>query len=341
VELLRQCVDTLWHIEGGRIHIFSGHYDDYLREKKRERTSLEHELAELHRQKKDMHTALMQEQKRAAKSRSKGEKSIRERKWPTVVSDAKARRGEETSGHKQLAIHHRKEELSERLSSLHLAEIIRPTFSLCASDIGHQTLISITDGSVGYADPPLLSNIHLSMMNSDRMALLGENGSGKSTLIKSILNDPALTRSGHWHTPKREDIGYLDQHYGTLSPEQSVLETIHTLVPAWSHQEVRRHLNDFLFRKNEEVNASVSTLSGGEKARLSLAQIAARTPKLLILDELTNNLDLETRAHVIQVLQAYPGTLIVISHDPDFLKAIGIQNAYLINDGTLRTTAFS
>lgn len=66
-------------------------------------------------------------------------------------------------------------------------------------------------------------------------------------------------------------------------------------------------------------------LSGGEKARLSLAQIAARTPKLLILDEITNNLDLETRGHVIEVLKNYPGAMIVISHDADFLEEIGVN----------------
>ena len=104
-----------------------------------------------------------------------------------------------------------------------------------------------------------------------------------------------------------------------------MLETIADLVPHLPHTEIRRHLNDFLFRKNEEVNALVSTLSGGEKARLSLAQIAAKTPKLLILDEITNNLDLETKEHVMQVLKAYPGAMIIISHDADFLEEIGIS----------------
>lgn len=97
---------------------------------------------------------------------------------------------------------------------------------------------------------------------------------------------------------------------------------------SWSPAEIRRFLNDFLFRKNEEVDALVHTLSGGEKARLSLAQIAAKTPKLLILDEMTNNLDLETRAHVIQVLQSFPSALITVSHDHDFLKEINIGKQY-------------
>ncbi|WP_371254323.1 ATP-binding cassette domain-containing protein [Orientia tsutsugamushi] len=104
------------------------------------------------------------------------------------------------------------------------------------------------------------------------------------------------------------------------------------LVPSWSHAEIRRHLNDFLFRKNEEVNAPVSILSGGEKARLSLAQIAAKTPKLLILDEITNNLDLETKEHVVQALKAYPGAMIIISHEANFLEEICVNSYFKITD---------
>ena len=167
------------------------------------------------------------------------------------------------------------------------------------------------------------------------MAITGDNGSGKSTLIKAILGDESVCKTGDWHGVKQEDIGYLDQHYGTLNPDQTVLETIANLVPHWPHAEIRRHLNAFLFRKNEEVNALVGTLSGGEKARLSLAQIAARTPKLLILDEITNNLDLETKGHVIQVLKSYPGAMIMISHEADFLEAIEVKHYLIIRHGVL------
>ena len=325
-ELLRNCIDTLWHIDNGKIHVFSGNYDDYIRELRGRRASIEQELARLDRQKKDMHHDLMKEQKRAAKSKAKGEKSIHQRKWPTVVSNAKASRSEETSGRKKSAIDHKKQDLTERLSNLRLPEIIMPKFSLNSADIGDRTIVSISDGSIGYAEQePLLQKISLSIGSRDRIAIKGNNASGKSTLIKAILDDASVIKSGNWHAPKISDIGYLDQHYGTLSAEKTVLETIAELVPTWTHIEVRRHLNDFLFRKNEEVNSLVAQLSGGEKARLSLAQIAARTPKLLILDEITNNLDLETRGHVIEVLKNYPGAMIVISHDADFLKEIEVS----------------
>ncbi|KJV90063.1 ATP-binding cassette domain-containing protein [Rickettsia bellii] len=78
------------------------------------------------------------------------------------------------------------------------------------------------------------------------------------------------------------------------------------------------------------MNNKVSQLSGGEKARLSLAKIAASLPKLLVLDEITNNLDLETKEHIIQILKSYPGVMLVISHDIDFLKAIEIKDFFRI-----------
>ncbi|PPE03084.1 ATP-binding cassette domain-containing protein [Holospora curviuscula] len=334
-ELLRNCIDTLWHIDNGNIRVFKGAYDDYIHELRGRRASIEQELARLDRQKKDMHHDLMKEQKRAAKSKAKGEKSIHQRKWPTVVSNAKASRAEETSGHKKSAIDHKKQDLTERLSNMRLPEIIMPKFSLNSSDIGDRTIVSISDGSIGYAEQePLLQKISLSISSRDRIAIQGDNASGKSTLIKAILDDVCVIKSGNWYAPKISDIGYLDQHYGTLSAEKTVLETIAELVPTWTHIEVRRHLNDFLFRKNEEVNSLVAQLSGGEKARLTLAQIAAKTPTLLILDEVTNNLDLETRGHVIEVLKNYLGAMMVISHDADFLEEIGINEVVDVQNFT-------
>ena len=160
--------------------------------------------------------------------------------------------------------------------------------------------------------------------------ILGENGSGKTTLVKAILGDPSIERSGEWSLIDPMHIGYLDQHYQTLDPQKTVFETIQAIASEKQDAEIRCLLNDFLFRKNEQVEARVNTLSGGERARLSLCQIGARTPRLLILDEVTNNLDLETRDHVIQVLQEYPGGLIIISHDQDFLHQIEIEKKVVL-----------
>ncbi|MCE3269327.1 MAG: ATPase component of transporter with duplicated ATPase domain, partial [Burkholderiales bacterium] len=121
---------------------------------------------------------------------------------------------------------------------------------------------------------------------------------------------------------------YLDQHYNNLPKMQTIAQYISGLMPSWNHAELRTFLNKFLFRKNEEVNNYISFLSGGELVRLSLAVIALKAPKLLILDEITNNIDLTTREHIIQVLNSYPGAMIVISHDTNFLQEIKITANY-------------
>lgn len=325
-ELLCNFVDRLWHIDNSKITIFSGNYNDYIHETRAKRSSIETEINRLDRKKKDIHQSLMQEQSRAAKSKQKGQKSIEQRKWPTIISNSKALNAQETSGRKKSAIDHKKQDLTEQLSNLRLPDVIMPKFSLSASDIGDRSVLSIQDASISYTDR-ILQNINLELGSRGRIAIRGSNGSGKTTLIKAILNDASINKTGNWYVTK--DIGYLDQHYSTLESDLTVLESLDIL-------DKRRHLNDFLFRKPEEVNAKVITLSGGEKARLSLARIAAITPRLLILDEVTNNLDLETRQHVIEVLQNYPGAMIVISHDENFLREIGIEDFYEIEDRQLQ-----
>lgn len=335
VALLRQMVDTFWHIDQGRIHIFTGGFDDYQQARSMQYANLQTSLQRLKSEKKSLHQSLMQEQQRAAKSKSKGAKNIDQRKWPTVVSHAKADRSQQTSGRKKAALSHKKEAVLAELAVLHLPEVIVPKFHLSAKQNRH-TILSISQGAIGYVQNHwLLQEIYLSVTAGHRIAIVGDNGSGKSTLLRAILGDPNVIRMGEWPLPKQNAIGYLDQHYQTLSPTDTVLTTISHLMPNCSQVEIRRHLSDFLFRSQEEVNTPIAQLSGGEKARLSLAQIAAFTPELLLLDEVTNNLDLETRQHIIEVLKAYTGSLIVISHDEDFLQAIDIQDHYKIAAGSL------
>lgn len=326
VEVLRTCVDTFWHFHEGSIQIFSGAYDDYLQALQQNRQVIEKQLVSLKRQKKELHQALMKEQVRAKTSRIQGEKHVHQRKWPTVVSLTKAQRAQETAHQKKKQLQERKEILVDALSEHALPERIQPSFSLTAAEISDQVLVSISAGSIGY-DQVLVKEIYCAIRGRTRIAINGANGSGKSTLLKAILNDPSVKKTGEWILPRSEDLGYLDQHYTQLEACKTVLEIIQAQVN-WTHGEIRCHLNTFLFRKNAEINTRVADLSGGEKARLMLALIAAKTPKLLILDEITNNVDLETRNHILSVLQAYPGALIVVSHDSDFLAQLNLTETY-------------
>lgn len=325
-DLLRTLPTIIWHIDEGQCHIFRGSYDDFQRERFHQRSALEKHIFELNNQKKAAHEALMKEQARAKTSRKKGEKSIKQRKWPTIVSSTKARRAQETSGRLSNAIAEKKERLLEQLSMVRLPEVIKPKFFLSGSDNRHGVLVSINDGSVAY-DQIILKNIFFTISGTERIAITGKNGSGKSSFLKALLSDAHIKRAGTWLTPKPSEIGYLDQHYQTLDPEKTALELTLAIRKDWRLNEARKHLNDFLFR-GDEVTMTTKKLSGGEKARLSLALIALCPPKLLILDEVTNNLDLETKQHVIEVIRDFPGALLVVSHDNDFINSVGIKNLY-------------
>ncbi|AUH72402.1 ATP-binding cassette domain-containing protein [Legionella sainthelensi] len=334
-ELINTVTSTLWHIDVGKITVFKGSYSDYQRLLAERKASIDHELVKLVRQKKEAHLALMKEQERTKRSRIQGEKKIAQRKWPTIRSHTKLAKAI-TTGDKRLShIHYKKQQLLEERSSLYQPEVIKPKFKL--NGFGHhKSLIKIQEASIGYEYGNLiLDDINFHLSGCERVALYGDNASGKSTFVKAILGAPQIKRMGEWIVPDYSTLGYLDQHYQHLNSEETVLDLMRCQMPHASHPEIRAHLNDFLFRKNEEVGIKVKNLSGGEKARLSLALIAANSPKLLILDEITNNVDLETRTHIIEVLHDFPGAMLVISHDHDFLESIRIQTKYRIYEGKI------
>jgi ATPase subunit of ABC transporter with duplicated ATPase domains len=333
INLLSNSVDILWCIDDEKVQIFRGSYDNYILEKTRKHFAIKQELALIHQKAKECHYALMKEQIRAKKGKKQGEKHKKQRRWPTVVSATKIGRAVETTGKKKKQINTRKQELVDTLSELKMSKIIRPKFSLLVKKM-NKTILFIVDGSIGY-QKPIINNINFIVGGDEKVAIVGNNGSGKSTLVKSILNTPNITKSGEWYTPAIDDIGYLDQHYNNLDLNSTLFEEISDLVPSWPQFKIRQHLNDFLFHKNEEVNALMETFSGGEKVRACLAKIVAKAPKLVILDEITNNLDIETKNHVVEVLKNYLGSVIIISHDEDFLNQIGINTFYLIKNGCL------
>lgn len=335
--LLDQHIDTLWHIHEQQITTFSGNYSDYLKTQKQQQTSLQQERTMLKREAHANHAKKMQEQKRAAASKRKGEKSIQQRKWPTVVSKAKVHRATQTAGKKQKVCREKSSQIHDTLNAIYVPKTIEPTFTIPAGWHNDGQLISISHADIGYLpNHPLLHDVGLCVSGKERIAIVGNNGSGKSTLLKAILDAPGVYKTGHWQTPKRELIGYLDQHYASLDKNLSAMDHIKRLCPTWSDQTIQSQLQTFLFWAQSACQTPSHNLSGGEKARLVLSMIAANPPKLLLLDEITNNLDLETRTHVAQVLSHYPGALILISHDHDFIEAIGIDRCYHIHDGTLQ-----
>lgn len=325
--LVNQCAEVIWHIDRGVIHQFRGSFDEYIKKHEKEKSKIEHKLLELDREKRFVHKKLMKEQERAKKSKQYGRNKYSGDK---INLSAKKRKGETTTGNRKADISVYRNELKEKIELIYEPKKIIPKFAFDQMRVrSNRNILEIRDGSIGYNNV-ILDNISIQLASDQRLAIKGKNGSGKTTLIKAIMSDDQVSVCGEWIIPQKNDIGYLDQFYKNFKGI-TPFDEIKYNMPNASDSEIREHLNYYLFRSNDQVHADIHTLSGGERARLSMAAIASRPFKLLILDEPTNNIDMETVGHLVDVLNNYTGSLLVISHDNSFLQQIETESEYLLD----------
>ncbi|MGF1758728.1 ABC transporter ATP-binding protein [Photobacterium sagamiensis] len=175
--------------------------------------------------------------------------------------------------------------------------------------------------SYSYDETPIINDFSFTVMRGDRIALIGPNGCGKSTLLKLMLEKLTPT-SGHFHCGTKIDAAYFDQYREVLDPEKTVMDNLAEGRQEVTVNGVTRHalgyLQDFLFHPRR-ARTPVKALSGGEKNRLLLAKLFLKPNNLLILDEPTNDLDIETLELLEEILANYQGTLLLVSHDRQFV----------------------
>ncbi|MEK4172522.1 ATP-binding cassette domain-containing protein [Lysinibacillus sp. FSL L8-0312] len=193
-------------------------------------------------------------------------------------------------------------------------------------------VLSVDDLTIGYDDQLISSGINLRTFREDRIALVGPNGVGKSTLLKTIVKD-LTPLAGAIRYGTNVQIGYYDQEQAKLSSNKSVLKELWDEWPLMNEKDIRTVLGRFLF-SGEDVDKTVSSLSGGEKARLALSKLMMQKANFLILDEPTNHLDLDSKEVLENALIDYPGTLLFVSHDRYFINRITTKVVELSGTGS-------
>ncbi|MCZ2720994.1 ATP-binding cassette domain-containing protein [Marinomonas sp. 15G1-11] len=224
----------------------------------------------------------------------------------------------------------------EKMETIGPAHIDSPFyFSIPFAEKTSQQLIQLTNADLGYLAEDGTEKVQLYQTNfgirdGQRIGLLGPNGAGKSTLIKSIVGEIS-NLSGALVCGENLKVGYFSQHQlSALDLTASPLLHIQRLTPKVLENEIRRYLGSFGFVGDDALRP-VKGFSGGEKARLALSLIAWTKPNLLVLDEPTNHLDLEMRQALTEALQAFPGAILVVSHDRHLLNST-VDEFYLIAD---------
>jgi len=192
--------------------------------------------------------------------------------------------------------------------------------------------------SKSFGDRKVIDDLSMIVMRGDRLGLIGPNGAGKSTLLKLILG-AIEPDSGTVKLGTQLQVAYFDQMREQLDPEKSVVETISPgsewIEIGGERKHVMSYLGDFLFAPRR-AQSPVRTLSGGERNRLLLARLFARPANLLVLDEPTNDLDIESLELLEDTLQSYSGTLLLVSHDRAFLDNVATQVVVAEGDGRWR-----
>ena len=191
-----------------------------------------------------------------------------------------------------------------------------------------------TDLTVGYPQKVVFRNAEIEIRRGEKVALVGRNGEGKTTLMRVIMGqlDPI---SGEAKVGHNVSIGYFAQNQeDVLDKSQTVLETLESIASGDIRTKLRDILAAFLF-KGEDIDKKVAILSGGERARLGMAKLMLQQYNLLALDEPTNHMDIRSKDVLKQALKNFDGTLVVVSHDRDFLDGL-VDKMYEFRDGKVK-----
>ena len=298
--LLDRCVDSIAHLDRGKITLTPGGYDEFVRiktERAAQQTAMATRIAA---QKAHMQSFVDRFRAKATKARQAQARIKAIARLPVIEAVL--------------------EDHATRFSFPEPAQMAPP-------------ILSIDRVSVGYGGPPILRNLTLRVDMDDRIALLGANGNGKSTLAKLVAGK-LDTMSGEVRRGPKLRVGYFAQHQtDELTMGETPIDHMARALPRAAPQQVRGQLARFGLDA-DRANTRVESLSGGEKARVLLALATRDAPQLLILDEPTNHLDIDAREALVRALADFSGAVLLITHDPHLVELVADQ-LWMVGDGTV------
>ena len=275
-------------IDNGTVTVFHGNYSDYARQKEVLRT--EHLNAYLNQQREIKHQEEVIDKLRSFNR----EKSIKRAESREKMLDKIERLDKPVEVKADMKL-----KLTPRL--------------LSGNDV-----LSVSDLSKAFDNQVLFSNVSFEVKRGEHVAIIGDNGTGKTTLLK-IINELVEPDTGTIRLGSNVQIGYYDQEHHVLHMEKTLFEEISDDYPDLTNTQIRNTLAAFLFT-GEDVFKKISSLSGGERGRVSLAKLMLSEANFLILDEPTNHLDITSKEILESALNAYEGTVLYVSHDRYFIN---------------------
>ena len=292
---LDQVVDVVYELQGGKLKRYPGSYTHYREQKCRDiaqqTKAYERQQAELERL-NQLVEKFKHKPKKAAFARSRRTMMDRMERTPKPEPD-----------------------------DVHIfTGVLEPKFP------GSKWVFEADQLKIGYEKA--LLELSLRVKRGQKIGIIGDNGAGKSTFLKTVVGEiPPV--GGKCRLGEHTMLGYFDQQSASVESDKQVAEHFHDLFPGMTEKEVRQTLGAYLFR-GKDASKKVDALSGGEKARLVLAEILTGRPNLMVLDEPTNHMDIQARETLESAFRAYAGTILFVSHDRYFIRQVA--DAILVFD---------
>jgi ATPase subunit of ABC transporter with duplicated ATPase domains len=323
-------MDRIVELSGLGVRIYGGDYDAYRARRAADDAAAERELESSHAALRAAERKAREVRERQARREAQGRRDRANANMPKILLDARKARAQGTGARVRAVTEREVEERRERAAAARrrVEERERPRFDLASAGLpAGRTVVELQGVMLRFPGTvrPVLDGVSLRIVGPERVAVVGPNGSGKTTLLAVALGrlEPD---AGRVRRVPEEEIAHLDQTGAALDPSRSVLENFRAWHPAMEPTAARYALARFLF-SHEAALQSVRTLSGGQRLRASLACVLGgeRAPSLLVLDEPTNHLDFDALEALEAALREYDGALLVVSHDAEFLEAIGVE----------------
>lgn len=337
VHFLNRVVKTIWEIDKQKISVYGANYDFYKSEKEkniqRQLDKYEVEKKNLRKEKLALHKASIKFQMKSAKLTRLAKTD--DRSIPKIVRNGIKPKMQTNFGVKKVKKEQNIEESLDKLNSIEVKKRKNIYLDL-KTDTKSGLIISIKDGELTLPNGlNLIKNINLKIYHGDRIALLGDNGSGKTTFVKQLEFEKAKILKGEIKYGLEYKTLFVDQKYDLVKPNLTIIENLQSVNSSITYEDIRRLLGNMTFSTDFDINKKATYLSGGEIARLAFAMATNSFVDLLILDEPTNNLDIETVEVITEALREFKGTIVVISHDLEFLKSVNVKKFIEIKEKEL------
>ena len=326
---LLNLLDTTFELENGNIEVFGGNYDFYFEQKTNARNALEEDIKSKEKALRKAKAVEKEAMERQQKLDARGKKKQEKAGLPTIMMKTLKNNAEKSTSRTK-GIHAEKiNTISEEVSQLRkeLSDSKKMKINLNNSALHKKKiLVSANEINFSYGNRSLWKEcLNFIITSGERIVIKGANGSGKTTLIKIILGE-LLSYTGTITKAETKAI-YIDQDYSLINNRLTVYEQAQKYNHSFLQEhDVKIRLNRFLFSK-DCWDKSCGLLSGGERMRLLLCclTISNQAPDIIVLDEPTNNLDIQNIEILTSAINEYKGTLIVVSHDSQFLEEINIE----------------